>query len=228
VIDIIFFAAIAFYIFFRLFNQLGKVDKKEQENMKQRFDKKIIDLQKELSTQVQNKLKEKTVNLAKREENIKNFIASDVSAQDQNLLFQILKESNMELDFFANGVKSAFEIILKSFSASDLKTLKTLLSEQIFKGFESSIEERKNNQQTLTTNLISITDTKITKIQREGNIAFVTVKIDSKQINYISSQDGEVVAGSKDQITDNTDYWTFKKDLKNSNPTWLVNSTNLK
>jgi len=57
------------------------------------------------------------------------------------------------------------------------------------------------------------------------NQASIVVKIISKQINYISDKEQKIIEGKKDEISEITDLWTFKKDVKSSNPNWLVSAT---
>ena len=119
----------------------------------------------------------------------------------------------------------AFEMIINAFSKDDSETLKNLLSEKIFQGFNLAIEERKTNEKKLTTNLISIDKVEILSAMLIENQASIVVKIISKQINYISDKEQVIIEGKKDEISEITDLWTFKKDIKSSNPNWFVSAT---
>ena len=47
----------------------------------------------------------------------------------------------------------------------------------------------------------------------------------SKQINYIADKEQKIIEGTKEEIAEITDIWTFKKDVKSPNPNWLVSAT---
>jgi predicted lipid-binding transport protein (Tim44 family) len=230
--DIIFFAALAFYTFFKLSKHLGKIDEDE----KKQIEEKII-LMKASQTKAQDIIRqqEKLVGSTATVENNNQStvkytaenskILSNLSTESQSELNNILSRCNIDLPFFLDGAKSAFEMVIKSFSASDLETLKMLLSEKLYKGFEGAVNQRKLANNTLTTNLIAIDKSEITSVAMSGNIASIIVKFTSQQINYLSSKDGEIIEGSKSEIAEVTDIWTFKRDIESSNPNWVISRT---
>lgn len=222
--DIIFFAAIAFFIFYKLNKQLGKIDEEEKKNIELKVvsaREKILEAQQVIKQQQQQQssLTIETDNQASEK------ILNSLDAATKESFSNILSRTNISAEFFVNGVKSSFEMILKAFASSDLETLKFLLSDKIFKGFESAIIQRKSAEKTLITNLISIEKTEIISALIFENNASVAMKIVSKQINYIIDSKGEIVEGRKDEINEITDIWTFKKDINSANPNWAVSTT---
>ena len=58
-----------------------------------------------------------------------------------------------------------------------------------------------------------------------GNIAEVTVRLVTDQINLVQARDGSIVSGAE-AVTEMTDVWTFQRDVTSSDPSWkLVGST---
>ena len=112
----------------------------------------------------------------------------------------------------------AFEMVINAFAKDDLETLKILLSEKIYQGFELAINNRKNLEQKLNTNLISIDKSEIISAILVDNYASIIVKFYSQQINYITDKDGKIIEGKKDEIAKINDIWTFKKDINSNNP----------
>lgn len=229
--DIIFFAAIAFYIFFKLNKQLGKIDEEEKNQIQIKIAQKREELaavQQQISAD-QKRQKEKIVGTKSTIDEAKNLTEEKIlaaldEATKQNL-FPILQRCKISAEFFLNGAKSAFEMVIKAFSGADLTTLKFLLSEKIYQGFEAAVDQRKSSEQTLVTNLISIEKAEIISAMMLENFASIAVKFSSKQINYIIDKDGKIIEGKKDQISEISDVWTFKKDLTSSNPNWAISST---
>ena len=225
--DILFLAAIAFYIFFKLSKQLGKIDEEEknkiQEKLAQRRSE-ILVAQQEIVEKIN---KEKLVGSASTIEQKKSEdkIFTNLDEATKQNLQAILQRCNLSVEFFISGAKSAFEMIIKSFAGADLATLKLLLSDKIYQGFEAAINNRKTQEQILTTNVIAIEKVEIISAMMLENIASITVKFVSKQINYISNKDGAIVEGRKDEIAEITDIWTFKRDVTSPNPNWTVAAT---
>ena len=138
---------------------------------------------------------------------------------------KIFEVCNVNYEFFINGAKMAFEMVINAFSKDDVETLKNLLSEKILQGFSLAIEDRKTKELKLTTNLISIDKAEILSAMLIDNQASIVVKITSKQINYVADKEQKIIEGTKDEISEINDIWTFKKDVKSPNPNWLVSAT---
>lgn len=223
--DILILAIIACVILFKLKNQLGNVDDSEREAVKKKMQSKMREIQKEIMNQTEAVVKKASEEYEKSEA-VKNQLTANLDDLSKKQLDKILKKSNMTLDFFISGAKSAFEMTLKAFSQNDLKTLKQLLSEKIYSSFEKSIQHRQNLGQKLVTNLISIKNVEVAKVDLAGDEATIKLNFSSKQINYIQDANDNFIEGSKDEISELQDVWTFKRNLSSQNPNWIIFSTN--
>lgn len=230
--DIIFFAALAFYIFFKLSKQLGKIDEEEKKQIEEKLAKKreeILAVQKQIIAQAQSQQKivggRSTEDSAEEQNKSEEKILSALDEKSRENFLAILQACKISAEFFVDGAKSAFEMIIKAFAGGDLDTLKFLLSEKIYQGFEAAINRRKAEERTLTTNMIAIEKAEIVSVLMMENIASIAVKFVSKQINYITDKNGQIVEGRKDEISEITDIWTFKKDIHSQDPNWVVYST---
>jgi predicted lipid-binding transport protein (Tim44 family) len=226
--DIIFFAAIAFFIFYKLSKEFGKIDESEKAEIQKKLLKKreeFTKIQQQILKQPGATAEIKVVGEKDSAKNEEKFFAQLDEANRKNFV-TILERSKITAEFFVQGAKTAFEMIVKAFAAADLDMLKFLLSEKIFKGFEAAINGRKSEEKSLVTNLISIEKSDVISALILDNFAVVTMKIVSKQINYVTNKTGEIVQGRKDEIAEVTDVWTFKRDLNSQSPNWIVSSTN--
>lgn len=218
--DILFLAAVTFFIFLKLSKQLGKVDEEE----KKMIEAKVVK-QKEQIAAIQGQIIQKITEISEEqiraEENVLGTLDPDLRANFSD----ILQRCNITAQFFVTGVKSSFEMIIKAFASGDLDTLKTLLADNIYKGFEGVINVRKAQEKTLTTNVISIEKSEIISAAMFENFASIVVKITSKQINYVSDKNGQIVEGNKYEISELNDVWTFRKDVTSPNPNWVVANT---
>lgn len=231
--DILIFAIIAFVIFYKLNKQLGKIDEEEKKNIEEK-----VSLMRRMQEELLKNVNNANTNNANNPNNCESGkmpklvgqsstiagLENIDSATKQNLE-DIFNKCNINYDFFIAGAKSAFEMVLKAFANSDSETLKMLLAEKIYQGFDKAITQRNVDQQKLVTNLIAIESTQIISAMTLENNASIVVKFISKQINYISDKDEKIVVGKKDEINEITDIWTFKKDLTILNPNWTIHST---
>jgi predicted lipid-binding transport protein (Tim44 family) len=226
--DIILLAAIALYIFYKLTKQFGKIDDEERKQIEERIAKRRAEILAKQNAAM------KPVNPSAPASQNSNVEVADQASEkifstldeaNKKNLTNILQACKISAEFFVKGAESAFEMIIKAFAAGDLETLKFLLSEKIYQGFESAINQRKTANQTLTTNIISIDKAEIISALQMGNLAAVVMKFVSKQINYITDQNGQVIQGKKSEISELTDIWTFKKDVTSKDPNWIVSAT---
>ena len=186
--DIILFAAIAGFIIYRLRSVLGK---------RTGFQKKPTDHQpkyKELKEEEQNqKIPSLLDNQLKLETVYKNV-------------------SNFDHKQFLDGAKKAFEIIITAFNNGDKKTLKNLVSQDVYNAFEKAIDENTNNPSAQFYSLIidSVENAKV-----ENN----TISI---SLNFISEQ---MLNNDEGKIVKNKDTWTFEKPTNSSSPIWILTQT---
>lgn len=223
--DIIFLALLTFYIFFKLSQHLGKIDEEEKKNIQEK-----IALVKKMQKQAEEVIlkQEKIVGSAStltKQTVEDDEIIKNLDEKSQENLKNILRLCNITPSFFLHGAKSAFEMVIKAFATADLNILKDLLSDNIYNNFAAAINQRKAEGQVLTTNLIAIEKSEISSALLFENQASIVVKFISKQINYISNKNGEIITGKKDEISEINDVWTFKKDINSENPNWTISAT---
>ncbi|MBU6338578.1 MAG: 39S ribosomal protein L45 [Rickettsiales bacterium] len=231
--DIIFFAAVAFYVVFKLREQLGKVDEDDKKRIEEKIQKRkklIEEIQSQMaagqavvgqhSTQ-EKENKEKAV-----KSQVEESIVASLDEKSKSQFLDAIKACNISAEFFLNGAKSAFEMVVKAFAVADLETLKFLLADKIYSGFDQAISTRRSMGQNLVTNLIAIDKAEIIAASMIGNDALVTVKFFSRQINYVTDQKGDIIEGKKDEIFELSDVWKFKRDVTVNSPNWLVIATN--
>ena len=127
---------------------------------------------------------------------------------------------------FLTGAERAFEIIISAFSKGDVETLEMLVSKSLLKKFQEIIEKRKAEGITSETDFIGFDDVEITNAKiSKSEVAKITVRVVSEQVNILKNKDGEVIEGDENFIQNITDSWTFERALTSTNPNWLLVST---
>ena len=186
--DIIIFAAIAAFIIYRLRNVLGK---------RTGFQKKPTDQQFVKEQPIQKKEEVKIPQLRENE---------------QKLEVVYKKIPTFEHRSFLEGAKKAFEIIITAFNKGDKDTLKKLVSTDVYKAFESAINNGSNNPNSQFYSLVidGVDDAKV----ENGNITI--------GVNFISEQ---ILGDNEEDIVKNKDTWVFEKPESSKGPVWMLVST---
>ena len=184
--DILIFAAIAGFIIYRLRSVLGK------------------------RTGFQKNISQPKPQETKKQEDLQNI--PSLMDNETKLVAVYKKVNNFNHREFLDGAKKAFEIIISSFNNGDKKTLKNLVSKDVYSAFEKAIDEKTNNPESQFYSLIveGIADAKV-----ENNTISISV-------NFISEQ---MLNNDEGSIVKNKDTWTFEKPVNSSNPIWILTQT---
>lgn len=135
-----------------------------------------------------------------------------VSAEPQaRSLFDIqLADPSFETGHFLSGARTAYELILKAFAAGDRSSLKPLLSDEVYKAFDSDIAARKGAP--AAESLAGLTDARIVEATLMGKTAEITVSFRAQFAQGETQRDV-------------TDVWTFARQIGASSPTWTLIAT---
>ncbi len=136
-----------------------------------------------------------------------------------------IADPSFDPDSFVAGARVAFEMILNAFTYGDRKTLKNLLSPDVYGNFEEAISDRERSGELLEDTLVGIRSAAIVDAGLDGRVATVTVKFVSEQVNVLRDGDGSVIDGDPNKVIDVTDFWTFSRDTRSSDPNWTLVAT---
>jgi predicted lipid-binding transport protein (Tim44 family) len=134
-------------------------------------------------------------------------------------------DPDFDAKHFITGARAAYEMIVTTFAAGDRRQLRSLLSREVFDGFDAAITERENKGETAETRFVSIDTSSITAAELRNRSAQITVRFLSKLVSATRDRTGTVVDGSADKVTDVTDVWTFARDVSSRDPNWKVVAT---
>jgi predicted lipid-binding transport protein (Tim44 family) len=126
---------------------------------------------------------------------------------------------------FITGARAAYEMIVTAFAAGDRRQLRSLLSREVFEGFDGAITERENRGETAETRFVSIDASTITAAELRAKTAQITVRFISKLVSSTRDRTGAVIDGNAEKVTDVTDVWTFARDVASRDPNWKVVAT---
>jgi len=129
---------------------------------------------------------------------------------------------------FLKGADVAYEQIITSFAKGDKKSLKTLLSKDLFINFSEIIEERKKKELNYETTFIGIKSSKVLEFKKIENIYKVTVNFVSEIITCVKDKNNKIIEGNPDTIKTANDVWKFSKNMWSQDPTWYLVETSSK
>jgi len=128
---------------------------------------------------------------------------------------------------FLKGAEIAYETIITDFSDSDNKLIasKPLLGKKIYDQFQEALEERASKNYFAEITFIGIKSAVIKTHKKIEDSLEVTVDFVSEIITCIKDKDKKIVSGDSEKIKTVYDTWVFSKNIKSSNPNWLLIDT---
>ena len=137
----------------------------------------------------------------------------------------VAADANFDPKHFLTGARAAYEMIVNAFAEGDRRTLKNLLSREVYDGFETAITEREKRGETVESRFVSIDNAEITAAELRARTAQLTVRFQSKLISVTRDKNGNVIDGNAEKVIDVTDVWTFARDLSSRDPNWKLVAT---
>ncbi len=134
-------------------------------------------------------------------------------------------DRNFDAKHFIAGARAAYETIVGAFAAGDRRALKSLLSREVFDGFDAAIRDRESKGETIESKFVSLDEGGIVGVELRGNIAQITVRFVSQLISVTRDRAGAVIEGSSDKVIEVTDVWTFARDVTSRDPNWKLVAT---
>ena len=134
-------------------------------------------------------------------------------------------DPNFDVKHFISGARTAYEMIVTAFAEGDRRQLRSLLSREVYDGFDAHIGERETRGETVETKFVSIDSSAITGAELRNRTAQITVRFVSKLVSATRDRSGAVIDGNAEKVTDVTDVWTFARDVSSRDPNWKVVAT---
>ena len=134
-------------------------------------------------------------------------------------------DPSFDAQTFLAGARAAYEMVVTAFAEGDRRTLKNLLSKEVYDGFETAIREREARGETAESRFVSIDKTEITNAELRGKAAQITARFISQLISATRDRSGSVIDGSSEKVTEVTDVWTFARDVSSRDPNWKLVAT---
>lgn len=126
---------------------------------------------------------------------------------------------------FLNGAKMAYEMIVMAFADGDRKSLKNLLSREVFEGFDSAISDREKKGEVVKSTFVGLEKAEISAAELKDSEAAVTIRVTCQLISATYDKSGALVDGDAEAVAEVKDVWTFARDTRSRDPNWKLIST---
>ena len=204
-LDILIYAVIAGVVLYRVYKTLGTQtevdpDPREAKDTAKPADKKPATVQPLFSPDVDN-----------TEEDTESPYA-EIMALDPDF----------DEKAFLEGASIAFDMITIAYATGDTKTLKSLLSADLFDDFCADIKEAKKLQHKTEVEIIGIDNMEIAAHTVEDTMITLEVVIDSEQMLAVYDAENNLIEGDAEELTDMRDTWFFQRDTQSQNPNWTL------
>lgn len=228
IFEIVIFGMIAAFLILRLRNTLGRRTGHEQKDPPTRLgtlDRDRADVADDRGDNVIDLPgQERNPRLDMADENLPP--AADASPLDKSLHAIREVDRNFERRTFADGARSAYEMIVVAFAAGDRQTLEPLLADKVYNSFAAAIDAREAANQVQETTLVGIKQSDIVEAElTDAKVAEVTVKFVASMISATKDSEGRVIAGDPNDVNTLTEIWTFARDTRSSDPNWELIAT---
>ena len=134
-------------------------------------------------------------------------------------------DSSFDVKHFITGARTAYEMIVTAFAEGDRRQLRSLLSREVFDGFDAAISERERRGETAETRFVSIDGSTVTAAELRGRTAQITVRFVSKLFFATRDRSGTVIDGNAEKVTDNREAWTFARNISSRDSNWTIVAT---
>ena len=125
------------------------------------------------------------------EERVRGMAAGNTGIAN-GLVDIVRADATFDPDTFLEGRRAAYEIIVTAFAEGNRKTLKGLLSREVYDGFAGAISDRESRGEQVDQSFVGIKSADIVEAELKNGTAQVTVKFVSELISATRDRGGEV------------------------------------
>ena len=201
-LDIIIFAIIAIFLVYRLKNILGQNSEGNDQNNE-------IDVGKKNFTNVV-KLGNKQSERNKTKTNKDTISDIDPTFDEKE---------------FLKGAQNFFEMVIDCFVKGNLENILNYIDSKLIKNFQSVIDERLAENETLKIDIVKIKSIQIKDVTKLKNFLRVSVLFETEQIKVLKDKKGKIIDGDQNKSILVRDLWTFEKNVLTNDLNWKLVET---
>ena len=162
--------------------------------------------------------------IADAEQKVRAF-AADNEALATGLLAIHRADRSFEPEGFMRGAKQAYEMIVTAFAEGNRKTLRNLLSREVYEGFAAVIADRESKGEQIDQSFVGINKADMVEAELKKDVAQISVRFVSELISATRDRAGNVLGGDPKKIKEVIDVWTFTRHITSRDPNWKLVAT---
>ena len=201
-IDKIIFAIIAIFLVYRLKSILGQNSEGNEQNNK-------IDVGEKNFSNV--------VKIGK-----KQFDANEIRTNKTSI--NKIDPTFNEKEFL-KGAQNFFEMVIDCFVKGNLSNVTNYIDDKLIKNFQSVIDERNEDNETLKIEIIEMKSIKIKEVKSVEDLIKISVVFETEQIKVLKDKKGKIIDGDPKNTILVKDLWTFEKRVQSDNLNWRLVET---
>ncbi len=223
VLDILIFAAIAVFLFFKLRNVLGEVDDVDDKGKTSRP-----------KSFNENATKQKNDRLARLNPQqgasewpttLPDFkLVAHATAHNSLLQIHAIAP-HFDPYHFLQGAKRAFVMIIDAFSKGDKSSLKNLLEADLYESYSDIIDARIEKGETWNSEIVELKNALISTAEIHEDEAKITVDFEAVEKVTARDRDGNFINDEKGEPEKTENRWVFVKNIKDKEPRWRLVET---
>lgn len=211
-VEILLFAVLSGYLFYRLWSVLGTRTGQEKQRHWPRTET----------------LEDNVIILPQK--NTPQQITPDVVIDDAPEPFvkqlKVIQKSinDFTIERFEKGASNAFRAVVQAFAQGNIERLEQLVAPKVLKSFQTAIKARAKQKETIDINIKEVA-VEIEEINLTKSIAQILVRFTSDQIVITMNKAGEIIDNTNKITNRMIDRWTFEKNLNDKGLVWLLVKT---
>ena len=201
-LDIIIFAIIAIFLVYRLKNILGQNSEGNDQNNK-------IDMGEKNFNNV--------VKLGSKQSDI-------IKTKKSNSTISEIDPTFDEKEFL-KGAQNFFEMVIDCFVKGNLENIMNYIDVKLIKNFQTVIDERLAEQESLKIDIIKMNSIKIKKFTKLKDFLKISVLFETEQVKVLKDKKGNIIDGDQKNSILVKDLWTFEKNIQSKDLNWKLIET---
>lgn len=118
-------------------------------------------------------------------------------------------DPSFDAGYFLSGARAAYEMIVQAFARGDRETLRGLLTARVFDAYNGAITTRDAAGEK-GSELVRLKAAEVVDAELRGDVAKVSVRFEAE------------LAEGAHGLRDTREKWTFERNLRSSDPNWLL------
>lgn len=144
---------------------------------------------------------------------------------EQGLAAIAAADRDFSTPHFLRGAQDAFIMIVEAFARADRETLRDLLHPSVYANFDAALQQRAQNGETASVEIHAVRKVEVEDARLEGRNASITVRFVADETSVLRDREGKLLSGHPDRVTETIDIWTFRRDIKSRDLSWLLCET---